>query len=114
MLRSGFSGWQACERSPEVNDVSEELQRNIAGLNQVIETNNRITVTLPQKQREVRDEPRVNAVAVFIRDINLTAERKKLASLKDGATVGKGEFDSLINGNGMKPAIGYPVWNTST
>jgi hypothetical protein len=34
-LRSGFSGWQACERSPEVNDVSEELVRNIAGLNQV-------------------------------------------------------------------------------
>jgi hypothetical protein len=33
---------------------------------------------------------------------------------KDGAIVGKGEFDSLINGNGMKPAIGYPVWNKST
>lgn len=84
-------------KSSEVNDVSEELKSRIATLNQIIETNNATTVTLPQKQQAARDELRVNAVAVFIRDIDLSAERKKVDDLKVEAKASKGDVDSLTS-----------------
>ncbi len=82
---------------PELNDVSDELQNNIEELNRIIEANNTTTVALPRKQREARDELRMNAVAVFIRDIDLRVEKKKVADLKEEAKTSKSDVDSLTN-----------------
>ncbi len=81
---------------PDVEDVSAELQEKIEEFNKLIEKNNSTTETLPKKQQKARDELRQNAVAAFIRDIDLTSEKKKVSDLKSEAQTSKEEADDLL------------------
>ena len=69
----------------DVDDVSEDLQTQIDYLNGLIEHNNTTTGTLPKQQQEARDSLRLNSVTTFIGDLNLGAEKKKVADLKGEA-----------------------------
>lgn len=80
---------------PDVDNISANLQEKIEEINELIEKNNSTTETLPKQQQKARDELRQNAVAAFIRDIDLASERKKVAALKDEAQASKKEVDEL-------------------
>ena len=80
---------------PEVTDVSKEMQAEIEALNGLIDRNNATTGTLPAKQQEARDDLRRNAVARFIRDIDLDKEKQKVEKLKKEAKAVKKEVDEL-------------------
>lgn len=79
--------------TPDIDDVSKDLQKQIDSLNGLIETNNAMTATLPKQQQEARDLLRRNSVARFIRDVDLGAERKKVANLKSDARSSKRDVD---------------------
>ena len=81
------------QNAPDVDDVSQDLQTQIDSLNEHIENNNATTNTLPKQQREARDLLRRNSVATFIRDIDLGAEKKKVADLKSDAQSSKKDVD---------------------
>ena len=65
---------KACD---DGTDVSEELQCNIEALNELIENHNGVRDSLSKKQKEARTALRQDAVAKFIRDIDLGSEEKK-------------------------------------
>lgn len=80
---------------PDVDDNSVALQQTIVRLNRLIDKNNATTEMLPKKQGNASDLLRHNAVATFIRDIDLDGEKTKLYYLKRSATESKKEVDEL-------------------
>lgn len=82
-------------KTPDVVDVSADLQTKIEALNELIEKNNSTTETLPKQQQKARDELRQNAVAAFIKDIDLASEKKKVADFNNEAQASKKEADDL-------------------
>jgi wobble nucleotide-excising tRNase len=82
---------------PDIVDFSEDLQDKVEVLNKLIKNNNSITKTLPTQQQNARDELRQNAVAIFVRDIDLGKEKKKVADLEEEARSSKEETDELAN-----------------
>ena len=76
-------------------DLSEDLQDKVEALNKLIQKNNSITDTLPKQQQAARDELRQNAVASFVRDIDLSKERKKVAELEEEALLSKEDTEEL-------------------
>ena len=82
--------------TPDVDDVSEDLQTQIDYLNGLIEHNNAITGTLPKQQQEARDSLRLNSVAILIRDLNLGAEKKKVADFKSEVRSSKRDVEGSI------------------
>ena len=67
---------------PNFKDFSKEISGCIDELNEIIELNNKKTVSLSDDQEKARTELRLNDVAVFIRDIELVDEEQKVAGLK--------------------------------
>lgn len=76
-------------------DVLTALQESIEEFNNLIESNNSITETFQNQQEEARDDLRKNAVAAFMRDIDLSAEKKNVANLKAEVLTSEEEKDEL-------------------
>ncbi len=79
----------------DIVDHSGELQRNIEAFNKLIEENNELTNTLTRRQQETRDELRLNAVANFIRDIDLGAGEQNVSKLRSYVCTSKEKVDRL-------------------
>lgn len=78
-----------------LKDFSKEISECIDELNKIIELNNRKTASLSGDQEKAREELRLNAVAEFIKNINLSAEKQKVTDLKEKAGESKGILCSL-------------------
>ena len=68
---------------PSVENLSVRLSDSIGSLTDVIEENNEFTETLSTQQQDARKALRLNAVAKFIKDIDLDAEELKVKRLKE-------------------------------
>ena len=82
-------------RCPNFKDFSREISDCINELNKIIELNDKKTASLSDDQKKAREELRLNAVAEFINNINLSGEEKEVTNLKNQAEKTKGALDSL-------------------
>lgn len=68
-------------RYPVSRDFSDQVNKWVGELNNVIGQNNERTKSLSEDQGKARGELRLNAVADFIRKIDLDAEERKVAAI---------------------------------
>lgn len=87
---------------PDYKDFSDWISDCIDELNNVIKRNNEKTKSLSEDQETVRKELRLNAVAGFIKQIDLSGEEKKVTGLskeaqriKDASDLLEGEVKKL-------------------
>lgn len=80
---------------PDFKDFSKEISECTNELNEVIELNNKKTASLSNDQEKAREELRLNAVAEFIKNINFSAEEKKVTDLKNQAENSENTLNSL-------------------
>lgn len=78
-----------------LKDFSKEISKCIDKLNDIIELNNKKAASLSDDQEKAREELRLNAVAEFMKNINLSAEKKKITDLENLAKKSKKTLNSL-------------------
>jgi wobble nucleotide-excising tRNase len=81
--------------TPELKDNSIEIAAKIAVANEIIDQNNKKTLSLSEDQQKARLELRFSEIAQFIQDIDLSGEEKKLAELLKEAEKMKAGVDEL-------------------
>ena len=80
---------------PDYKDFSDRISNCIDELNNVIKRNDEKTKSLSKDQETARKELRLNAVAGFIKQIDLSGEKEKVTGLSNEAGEIKDASDSL-------------------
>ena len=80
---------------PELTDYSAPITARIEAINRIIDENNKKTGSLPKEQQSARNELRLDAVAAYIKDIELEAEERKIAEAQEDARKKRAEVDLL-------------------